>query len=96
MEPRPKHRRLKGGRRAQKMDAAMEPGIWLGRTEESDEHLVGTPRGVLRARTVRRMIPDSRWDAELFFEFRGLPWDLTAGAMPVKPRSKVMVHSSLK
>jgi hypothetical protein len=40
LEPRPKHRRLRGGRRAQKMDSAMEPGIWLGRSEESDEHLV--------------------------------------------------------
>ena len=55
MEPRPKHRRLKGGRRHQKMDAAMEPGIWLGRSEESDEHLLGTPRGVMRARTIRRL-----------------------------------------
>eukprot|EP00435_Cladocopium_sp_Y103_P019977 s1163_g4.t2 len=83
MERRPKHRRLKGGRRAQKMDAAMEPGIWLGRTEESDEHLVGTARGVLRARTVRRMTPDQMWDPELFFGFRGVPWDLTADALPV-------------
>ena len=95
MEPRPKHRRLKGGRRAQKMGAAMEPGIWLGRTEESDEHLVGTARGVLRARTVRRMTPDKRWDSELFFGFRGVPWDVTADALPAKPRSKVMVHFTM-
>ena len=95
LEPRPKHRRLKGGRRAQKMDSAMEPGIWLGRSEESDEHLVGTPRGVLRARTIRRMVPDNRWDAEAFLGFRGLPWDVTADAVPSKARTKVMVHFAL-
>ena len=82
MEPRPKHRRLKGGRRHQKMDAAMEPGIWLGRSEESDEHLLGTPRGVMRARTIRRLVPENRWDAQAFLEFRGVPWDVNSGALP--------------
>ena len=46
MEPYPASRRKKQGKRRQKMDANMEPGIWLGRAEESDEHLVGTSRGV--------------------------------------------------
>ena len=95
MEPRPKHRRLRGGHRSQKMDAAMEPGVWLGRSEESDEHLVGTPRGVIRARTVRRLIPDKRWNAEVFLGFRGLPWDVYAGSVPKAPRPKVMVHFAL-
>ena len=95
MEPRPKHRRLKGGRRHQKMDAAMEPGIWLGRSEESDEHLLGTLRGVMRARTIRRLVPENRWDAQAFLEFRGVPWNVNSGALPVRARPKVMVHFSL-
>ena len=95
MEPRPKHRRLKGGRRHQKMDAAMESGIWLGRSEEIDEHLLGTPRGVMRARTIRRLIPQDRWDAQSFLEFRGVPWDVSSGALPVGFRPKVMLHFSL-
>ena len=35
----PQHGRKRGGQRHQKMDAVMEPSIWLGKAEESDEHL---------------------------------------------------------
>ena len=38
---------------------------------------------------------DKRWDSELFFGFRGVPWDVTADALPAKPRSKVMVHFTI-
>ena len=72
MEPIPASRRRRQGRRKQKMDAAMEPGIWLGRAEDSDEHLVGTPQGVYRCRTVRRMVPDKQWSAEMFLGMKGL------------------------
>ena len=41
------------------------------------------------------MVPDNRWDAEAFLGFRGLPWDVTADAVPSKPRTKVMVHFAL-
>lgn len=60
----------------------MEPGIWLGRAEDSDEHLVGTPRGVYRCRTVRRHVPDKQWGAELFLSIKGAPWDTAQGAVP--------------
>ena len=73
----------------------MEPGIWPGRSEGSDEHLLGTPRGVMRARTIRRLVPETRWDAQAFLEFRGVPLDVNSGALPVGPRPKVMVHFSL-
>ena len=33
-------------------------GIWLGRHDTSNEHLVGTKFGTLSARCVRRMPPD--------------------------------------
>ena len=85
MEPIPASRRRRQGRRKQKMDAAMEPGVWLGRAEDSDEHLVGTPQGVYRWRTVRRMLPDRQWSAELFLGMKGLPWDTAKGAVPRGP-----------
>ena len=95
MQPKPFHRRVKGGKRRQKMDASMETGVWLGRAEESDEHLVGTPQGVQRARTVRRLEPDKRWDAEAFLGFRGLPWNVAAEAAPLAAQPKVKVHFAL-
>ena len=82
MEPMPQHRRKRGGQRHQKMDAVMNRGIWLGRAEESDEHLVATLAGVYRCRTIRRLLPDQRSDKELLVGLKGVPWDLSAGAVP--------------
>ena len=82
MEPMPAHRRKRGGQRHQKMDAIMERGIWLGRAEESDEHLVSTTAGVYRCRTIRRLLPDQRSDKELLVGLKGVPWDMSAGAVP--------------
>ena len=64
------------------MDASMRPGIWVGRAEDSDEHLVGTPQGVYRCRTVRRMFPERQWNAESFLSMKGFPWDTASGAVP--------------
>ena len=74
------------------MDASMEPGIWLGRTEESDEHLVGTSRGVQRCRTVRRREESNQWDHRLFAEVKGVPWNLTLEAVARGRPKKVFVH----
>ena len=82
MEPMPQHRRKRGGQRHQKMDAIMERGIWLGRAEESDEHLVSTTAGVYRCRTIRRLLPDQRSDKEMLVGLKGVPWDMSAGAVP--------------
>ena len=83
MEPMPAHRRKRGGQRHQKMDAIMERGIWLGRAEESDEHLVSTTAGVYRCRTIRRLLPNQqRSDKELLVGLKGVPWDMSAGAVP--------------
>ena len=82
MEPMPAHRRKRGGQRHQKMDAIMERGIWLGRAEESDEHLVSTTAGVYRCRAIRRLLPDQRSDKELLVGLKGVPWDMSAGAVP--------------
>ena len=92
MEPYPASRRKKQGKRRQKMDASMEPGIWLGRTEESDEHLVGTSRGVQRCRTVRRREESNQWDHRLFAEVKGVPWNLTLEAVARGRPKKVFVH----
>ena len=43
--PRPTHRGLAGGKRWHKDDAVFIKGVWVGRTETSDEHVVLTPGG---------------------------------------------------
>ena len=55
-------------------------GIYLGRAMSSDEHILGTRVGVIRARTVRRLDEDSRYDAQLLLAMRGVPWETRASA----------------
>ena len=42
-------------------------------TPKSHEYLLGTPEGVKKARTVRRMRPSERWDPEAIENFKGEP-----------------------
>ena len=55
--------------------------IWVGKSEKSDEHLLLTPHGVRRARTVRRLPEEEHWDKDLLKAVRGLPW--RAGSLPL-------------
>jgi hypothetical protein len=64
------------GEQRAKLELAWTPGVWLGRTTDSNEHLVGTANGVLRTRTVRRRPKDKRFDKTIFESFIGSPWDL--------------------
>jgi hypothetical protein len=41
-EPRPDHRRLTGAARQRKAESQWERGIWLGRSDEANDHLIGT------------------------------------------------------
>ena len=43
--PKPTHRGLQGGKRWHKGDAVLIKGVWVGRSETSDEHIVLTPGG---------------------------------------------------
>ena len=51
----------------------MHDGVWLGLLVKSDEHIIGTPNGIVRARTVRRLTPDRQWSAEARRAIRGPP-----------------------
>ena len=47
-----------------KMDSGLEEGLWLGHTRNSNEILVGTLNGVVRAYAVRKRPEEEQWDAE--------------------------------
>ena len=51
------------GRERDTMDPSFEEGIWLGLVGKSDEDIVGTPQGVVRARSIRRLPADQRWNS---------------------------------
>ena len=54
------------------------PGTCLGKTWSSDEHLVATETGkVVRARSVRRMLEESSWRADILCGIIGQLWGRT-------------------
>ena len=41
-----------------KVDAKFHDGIWVGLRVKSDESIIGTPNGVIKAKIVRRLPED--------------------------------------
>ena len=58
-----------------KFDDRWFVGIWLGKSLASDEHYVGTPRGVARCRSVWRRPGPKRWQLTALEAYQGMPWD---------------------
>ena len=59
--------------RQDKMESEWRQGLWLGHARNSNEHLVGTREGVVKAYAIKRQPEDQRWDGELVSEMRGTP-----------------------
>ena len=59
--------------------AKLEPhwatGTFPGRTDESDEVIVGTAVGIKFARSFRRRTRDKQWQRDAFRTFIGVPWN---------------------
>ena len=86
--PRPTHRGLAGGKRWHKGDAVFIKGVWVGRTETSDEHVVLTPGSRVFSRTIRRLEPSRRQDAVFLNSVKGRPWDAEDGFLRGRPRKE--------
>ena len=57
-----------------KGDLALHKAIWLGVDDNNGEAFVGTTEGVIRARTIRRLQPDFKYDEQLLNQPHGTPW----------------------
>ena len=62
-----------GKERKYKFESEWEEGLWLGHTRSSNEVLIGTRTGVIRAYSIRRKEEGKRWDSELILEMQGTP-----------------------
>ena len=54
-------------------------GVWLGKHEQSDAHLVGTPQGVLVGRSVR-CVDDDAQTRQCFDQMTWTPWIMHASS----------------
>ena len=86
--PKPTRRALQGGKRWHMGDAFCIKGVWVGRSETSDEHIVLTLGGRVLSRTIRGLEPTRRHDARFLSTVKGLPWDAQDGIVRSRPRKE--------
>ena len=67
-------RQKRGNRRQHKADSVWTKGLWVGKTDNNDEHILLTAEGKHHARSVRRLEESRRYDVQLFDTIAGLPW----------------------
>ena len=73
-----------------KADPRWETGVWLGMRDRTGEYLIGTSRGVIKVRTVRRKAEmDKQWDVEVMKGMRGVPWEPVPGRGGIEIKSRV-------
>ncbi len=68
---------IQGEVRLSKADTLWERGLWLGRTEGTDEHLTSDEQGVYMTRSIRRLNDSDKFTKELALKMKGAPWDFT-------------------
>ena len=56
-----------------KLESEWKEGLWLGHQRSSNEMVIGTTEGVVKAYAIRRKPDDEKWDAKLIEEMKGTP-----------------------
>ena len=76
------------GQRLKSGDTAWKKGIWVTRSEISDEHIILTADGRRLTRTCRRLPEEGRWDVQTFLKAKGVPWDAQGANKPGRPKKQ--------
>ena len=77
-----------GKQRQDKFESEDREGIWLGHCRSTNEYLIGTCNGVVRAFSFRRRDDGARWDAQLIQGMSGTPQQPD----PNKPGSRISIR----
>ena len=73
-----------------RMNPRYQYGVWLGMRNNSAECFIGNADGVFRAREIRRLEPQDRWDTRAIHSVIGVPWRMTDGRWTVdRPEVRV-------
>ena len=74
--------------RKEKFESEWREGVWLGHSRESNEAVIGTKDGAVRAYAIKRQDEDRRWDGELLKDLQGTPQQPDPGkpglAIPIR------------
>ena len=73
-----------------KMASRVESGVFLGFREESQEVMIGTPDGIVKAASIKRKgTHEERWNAQELDSFTGTPWE------PIPGRGEMEIKTSI-
>ena len=73
-----------------RMNPRYQHGVWLGMRNNSADCFIGNADGVFRAREIRRLEPQDRWDTRAIHSVIGVPWRMTDGRWTVdRPEVRV-------
>ena len=67
------YKELHGKKEKHKMESDWKEGLWLGHSRNSNEVLIGTREGVVRAWAIRKKPYGDQWDGDLIKAMRGTP-----------------------
>ena len=68
--------------RRAKATSTWQRGLWLGKAEKTDEHVVFNGKGLFKTRDLRRLVADSRSDLGLIKSLEVVPWQPVWGEPP--------------
>lgn len=71
--------RIPGRTGTDKLEPRWSVGIWVGKVESSDEHLIGTSTGITRTRSIMRKPEPERFDQSVYMSMVGRPWSISGG-----------------
>ena len=69
-----------------KLDDRWRTAIWLGKSDRSDEHIIGVDTGAVLARSVRRKAEGKRWHERALKMVTGTPWNPRPGEVVTRRR----------
>ena len=68
----------------QKDQSRWRTGTWLGFIDDTNEHIIGTCRGTLKCRAIRRFDATGQFNAIEIEDMRGSPWEPIPGRNTLK------------
>ena len=69
-----------------KLDDRWHTAIWLGKSDRSDEQIIGVNTGAVLARSVRRKADGKRWSERALKLVTGTPWNPRPGELVMSRR----------
>ena len=86
-------------RKQAKLEVRWDDGLWIGKTDRNDEHIVATPDGkaTVTTRAVRRKPPSKRFSGEQVKALQAAPWETKIKEVKlVEPRRRYITWTLIQ